>query len=192
MAKIFGIWKSRRSSGGRLYSTAILLLVGLWCLVVRSGSGQSTPKSAAELIASISHADHPQPELRLFTCGETEQVRSERQLARDLVRLGKLAIPDLDQALDSIERDGEASPLYSKAGWLLYAYVRIEGPQAAPRLVRLRISPTFTSLRLTLDYAGALSLNVTSYVSSFRPPGSVLICRRREPRDALDQLILSL
>jgi hypothetical protein len=48
------------------------------------------------------------------------------------------------------------------------------------------------SLRPTFDKSIALSLGLTSYVSSAREDGPIVVCRRQEPRDALDQLIQSL
>jgi hypothetical protein len=38
----------------------------------------------------------------------------------------------------------------------------------------------------------ALSLGLTSYVSSGREGGRLIICRRQEPKDALDELLLAL
>ena len=58
--------------------------------------------------------------------------------------------------------------------------------------MRMMRSPKLDSLHISLDRAIALSLGLTSYVSSGREGGPLIICRRQEPRDALDELLLAL
>jgi hypothetical protein len=53
-------------------------------------------------------------------------------------------------------------------------------------------SPKLDSLHISLDRAIALSLGLTSYVSSGREAGQMIICRRKEPKDALDEFLLAL
>jgi hypothetical protein len=170
-----------------------LLLLGLALLLASSGNGQAANQSPSELIRSLSHIDRQEATngVRIVTCGETEELRQERAKTRELVRLDNAAIPDLERALDSLEKEGQNSRLFRKAGWFLLAYARIQGPAATPRLRRMIRSPKLISLRLNLDQAIALSLGLTSYVSSLRERGEVLVCRRQEPRDALNQLIIS-
>jgi len=76
--------------------------------------------------------------------------------------------------------------------WLFFAYARILGPSAAPRLLRMRRNPKLAHARRSLDDALALSLGLTSYVSGMGGPSPTLICRFELPRDALDKLVVSL
>ncbi|PWU09994.1 MAG: hypothetical protein C5B51_05195 [Terriglobia bacterium] len=112
-------------------------------------------------------------------------------VASELAQIGRAAIPDIELALDSVEQEGTSSKFFSAAGWLVFAYSRIQGPSTVPWLTRMIENPKLASYRLVLDHAVALSLGLTSYVSSLRNPEGVFICRRKEPRDALDQLVLS-
>jgi hypothetical protein len=89
-----------------------------------------------------------------------------------------------------LKKDGEDSPYFS--GWFLFAYARAQGPAAASRLVRMFRSPKLDSLQISLDRAIALSLGLTSYVSSGRESGQMIVCRRQEPKDALDEFLWAL
>lgn len=125
------------------------------------------------------------------TCGSFGMsAEKERAAARSLVRSGRAAIPEIDAALDSIREKGIYSPSSAKAKWLLYAYAKIEGPAAFPRLQQLRGDPSFRFLDSALDIASALSLGQTSYVTSWRREPSYDPCIAPTPRDALDQLVL--
>jgi hypothetical protein len=169
-----------------------LLWIVITLLLTTNVTGQTSLVSPSELIQDLAKADpHDKSRLRVVTCGDTDELRQDRTIARELVRLDKAAIPELERALDSIEKGGEKSKFFRKAGWMLLAYARIQGPAATPRLRRMITRDKLSSLRIVLDQATALSLGLTSYVSSPREPGEVLICRRQEPRDALDQLIMS-
>lgn len=155
--------------------------------------GQVREPSAAELIASLTEAKSQESKgtVRIFTCGQSEQDRREQSTVRAIVALGQVAIPDLERALDSIASLGKKSRFVSKAGWLLLAYAKVQGPTASRRLQRMIATPELAFLRFNLDQAMALSLGLTSYVSGVRDPGIVFSCRFQQPRDPLDQLILS-
>jgi hypothetical protein len=125
----------------------------------------------------------------LFTCG---LERSERAAARTLADLGDSALPEIERALDLIEKDQQQSKFAIGAPWLLAAYARVLGTRAYPRLRRMMNNPDLSLIRLNLDYSVALSLGLTSYVSGHRPSGEVFHCtRHEEPRDALDELIIA-
>ena len=71
----------------------------------------------------------------------------------------------------------------------MHAYALIERSAALPQLVRMSQEPGFEFMLFSLDDAIALSLGLTSYVST---PGEVppaSLCRRPQPKDTLDQLI---
>jgi hypothetical protein len=150
---------------------------------------QAAAQPASELIMSLREELPMRP--RDFGCGDAHEPRG-RGIAVQLVQLGKAAVPDILQALDSLEAKGEASGLFPNAAWVFFAYAGIEGPAAVPRLrTMLKNSETMSHQR-NLDYAIALSLNLTSYVSGSAARSWFSICRRGEPRDALDELIASL
>ena len=126
--------------------------------------------------------------LGLSSCSDRTD---DRIAARSLVKLGKAAVPAIEQALDSIVGSGQWSAFTPNAGWLLLAYAKIEGPRAYPRLRAMISDPKLTNIGLNFDAAAALSLGLTSYVTVSRLPIRSFHCRRgAEPRDALDQLIL--
>ena len=156
------------------------------------------------------------------SCGALYSAALDSERAtKSLVELGGAAMPDLEDELDSIERGGEVSALFSNDAWLLFAYARIYGPAAFPRLhrlARLARGPDLADLRGGLDSSIAASLGLTSYVSGVREPmdgfhsvldfslaaslglssdGStlgpmpVVRCGPQEPRDALDEVILA-
>jgi hypothetical protein len=175
--------------------TAIKLRVlGTLLLLAPSAFGQLGTKSVPELIASLRNTERQQNANRahigVVGCGITQELLRKRSVARELGSRGEAAVPELDRVLESIERDGEDSPYFS--GWFLFAYARAQGPAAASLLVRMRRSPKLDSLQISLDQAIALSLGLTSYVSSGRVSGELIICRRKEPKDALDEFLWAL
>jgi hypothetical protein len=173
---------------------AMLHLIGSLLLLAPCALGQLSSRSVSELIASLTSSEQRQninrpAILGVFGCGITQKLLQERSVARELAGRGKAAIPELDRVLDSIERDGEDSLFFN--GWFLFAYAKAQGPAAAPRLMRMIRNPKLDSLHITLDRATALSLGLTAYVSSGRVDGPLIVCRRQEPKDALDDFILA-
>jgi hypothetical protein len=162
------------------------------------GSAQTKEQSPDNLIRFLTYqSDRPSNLIRdlgLFTCGSANALaRENRAAAASLVRLGASAIPSLEGALDSIEQQGEHSEFSPGALWLLAAYAKIDGPAAYPRLRRMISEPRLDFLQPGLDNAVALSLDLTSYVSSSRqiPVGMMILCDGGSPRDFLDQFILA-
>jgi hypothetical protein len=175
----------KRHSFAALFA-ALALLAG-------SASGQTRSDSASALIKTLSKPrPKGQPIVVRFHCGMIIGPRRERQTAKELVQLGRTALPDLERAFDSIEGKGWESSLYENAGWLFFAYARILGPAAVPRLQRMATNPKLRNARRSLDDALALSLGLTSYVSGMGYPSPSLVCGRDLPRDALDKLVVSL
>jgi hypothetical protein len=157
------------------------------------GSGQTGTGSPSALIRSLSK-ERPKgrPIIAIFRCGLIDGTLWERRTAGDLVQLGRTALPALERALDSVEKKGWQSDLYENAHWLFFAYARVLGPAAAPRLLRMRKNPKLAEMRRSIDDALALSFRLTSYVSGAGGPSPSLGCRGEQPRDALDQLVESL
>jgi hypothetical protein len=133
-------------------------------------------------------------EFGAFSCGSADaEGREDRAAAASLVKLGSSAIPSLEGAFDSLEEQGRRSEFSTGAAWLFYAYAKIEGPTALLRLRRMISNPGLNFLQPSLDYAVALSLGLTSYVSSSRqiPAGEMIYCDGEMPRDTLDELVLA-
>ena len=145
--------------------------------------GQTNEQSPSDLISFLTD---PYRHVT-FRCG---LVSTDRAAAASLAKLGDAALPSLERAFDSLDSRGERSEFATSAGWLALAYAKIKGPDAYPRLARLIANPKLAFLRIDLDAAAELSLALTSYLDSSRPPSDV-VCRAAQPRDALDRLILT-
>lgn len=166
-------------------------LFAVLALVAVSASGQTRSDSASALISSLSPTPpNGKPIIVSFHCGMITGPLWERQTANKLAQLGKTALPDLERASDSIENKGSKSGF--NMHWLFFAYARILGPAAAPRLLRMTKNPKLADTRRSLDDALALSLGLTSYVSDMGGKSRPVICRAQLPRDALDELLVSL
>lgn len=174
----------------RVAVVGMLALVGLLPRIVM---GQTHEDSPEELIGFLTYqSGRPGRTLVLAGISGCGHFQEDRAAAKSLARLGVSAIPYVDPALDSIEKTGAGSEYAVGAEWLLDAYAEIAGPAAFVRLRKMASNPNLAFIRPRLDSAIALSLSLTSYVSGSRVPSRILRCSRRgEPRDALDQLILS-
>jgi hypothetical protein len=173
--------------------SSVALLAALTFLSVGGATGQTRSETPSALIRSLSiERRKGDPIIFSFRCGMINGPMWERRTARELVQLGRTAVPFIERAFDSIESKGWQSSLYENAGWLFFAYARILGPAAVPRLQRMAQNPKLTDERRTFDDALALSLGLTSYVSGWGGSPLSLGCRRELPRDALDGLVVSL
>jgi hypothetical protein len=150
-------------------------------------------QAASDLITFLNYrGDRPGKGLVLLGVSGCGHFKEDRDAAISLVKLGTLALPNIEEALDSIENVGKRSEFAFNGGWLTGVYAKIKGPEALPRIRSMLANPNLDFLRLDLDRAVALSLNITSYVSGSRTPMRVFHCgRSEEPRDALDKLILA-
>jgi hypothetical protein len=122
---------------------------------------------------------------------QSADAEEERKAAKQLVKWGAAAIPLLEKSLDSIEEMGQQSEFASGARWLLPAYAEIMGPAARTRLRRMGVNAKLGFLDVALDQSKAISLSITSYVSARRAPMRRFLCRRQQPQDDLDQLIMA-
>jgi hypothetical protein len=188
---------------------------------------QIVPTSPADLIKYLTYqTDRPNKhgmtkgESTMFSCGPSlAEERDNRALTLSLVNMGDAAVPAIEQALDSFEAKGEASPVATEVGWLLLAYARLKGPGAYPRLHELYAEPRVAPFAAAIDSSVALAFGFTSYlsrvsakqmyqyhicavsdsVSSSGPaacepgehelPVQIIRCGAKEPRDYLDRLI---
>lgn len=178
-------------------SVCVVLPLVVSLILPLPGCTTSHPRerSPSDLIRLLTHqAGQPRDSRRgaAFTCGSLlTEAQKDRGIAARLVKLGAPSLPDIEGALDSVENGGPQSKFFTSSGWLLYAYARIKGPTAYPRLSRMIGKPQLGSLEYSLDVAVAVSLGLTSYVDSLRAPGPAILCRAEEPRDALDRLVLA-
>lgn len=174
-------------------------------------SAQTQPRTPEELILDITGqsglTETPAAtalRMGLFSCGFPASVAHDsRGLAKGLVDLGASATPSLEAALTSIEHQGSESPYAVNADWLLLAYAKILGPKAQRRIQDMIGVSRLHNWAVALDESMALSLGLTSYLSSWRdlpcPPNEpecrvpvrMFRCDPAQPREALDRLILA-
>lgn len=174
-------------------NTPKLSLIGAVILLAPGAVGQPGTKSVSELVRSLTSRDQPHGSgqtIGIVGCGITQEVVQQRAIARELGSRGSSAVPELDRVLGSLEKEGVDSAFFND--WFLFAYARAQGPAAVPVLMRMIRNPKLDSLYISLDRAIALSLGLTSYLSSGRGREQMVICRRQEPKDALDQFIVAL
>ena len=151
-----------------------MIALALSLLSVSSAPGRTEPKSPSDLIKYLTYqSDRPHMHGTgpASTCSsDSAKYRDDRAITKLLVGWGSLAVPAIEDALDSFEARGEESKVASKLDWLLLAYARIKGPAAFPRLRRMynrRLSVyAADSYENDLDRSVALALGLTSYVSA--------------------------
>jgi hypothetical protein len=208
-------------------SPTVTVLVAASILFGNNAAAQTPPRSPDDLVRYLTYqSDRPnmhglvKGESIVFSCGPfLGEARDDRALTNRLVAMGSSAVSSLEEALNSLEANGEKSPVAPKAHWLLLAYANVQGSAASPRLRRMIGKPVLKDCARSLDESVALSLGLTSYVSTFRklkehqckvgdsdavtlssgpckpasseiPMLNIRCDRGEEPRDALDQLIL--
>jgi hypothetical protein len=172
-----------------------LLFAGLF---LATGSEGQDRESSTALIQLLTRADLLES-MGVSTAGCSKDVE-DRAAANSLARMGPSVIPDIERALTLVENRSETSAAPPHGEWLLYAYAKIDGPVAFPRLRRMMEDPALDFLSPALDNSIALSLGLTSYVSKFHlPPPSmrfiynnrVVFCNDQEPRFGLDHFIVA-
>jgi len=174
-----------------LWLAALLVLLAV--LPGPHGTAQEQQKSASDLIRRLTYQDDQSDNpLRhgLFTCGsQRAEIQQSLPVYEALVRLGPAALPAIEETIRNVEESGQ---FVFNFHYLLWAYARIKGSSAFPRLRVMFDNPVRESLRTSLDEALALSLGLTSYVSSSRLLMRTFSCTGvLEPRQSLDQLILA-
>ena len=167
------------------------LVTLLWLPCLGIGSGQAQEQAAAAIIADLTYQSDLRPSGGFFTCGSMyAEMLENRRLAESLVKLGDSALPDIERVLDSVEQEGLRSQFGPFAGWVVFAYAKITGAAAYPRLRTMMGNPKLEFLQHALANCVSVALGLTSYVdsSSLLPD---IMCRNQEPRDALNQVILA-
>jgi hypothetical protein len=168
----------------------VLALLSLGLVVAGTGRGQTAEESAAKIIRFLIEPVGPTAQATLPRWDATRLARN-RAATSSLVALGPAAIPDLEAALDLFGRQ-EPPPFVSDgSGWLLMAYAKIRGRAALSRLRSMADSPQLAHRSVDLDWSLAVALDLTSYISASRPALDLRFGLWREPRAALDRLILA-
>jgi hypothetical protein len=170
-----------------------VLLGCLACLLAAEANGQTQDVTPSSLVKFLTRPNDGGVG-STFSCGINDGGRAMRAAAQALVSQGQTALPAIEQALDLLENgDARAS---SPSSWLFYAYAKIQGRHAFPRLWTLvtKTDPASYDGLLSLPSDSmALALDLTSYVPDSRPLTRILHCVGgfQQPRDALNQLILA-
>ena len=167
----------------------LLLVIGLGATNRANGQLQNEPPSKLIKFLTYQSGRALKSSDGILGCGVDEEGLADRKTVQSLVAMGTAAIPALEEALDSIEEEGQRSVFAVNVRWLLYSYARIQGAQAFPRFRRMADNPKSDFLRFWLDDAIGLSFQLTAYVS--QQPPRMYRCRGAQPRDALNELILA-
>src|ERR1700683_219887 len=122
------------------------LVLALGTAIAAGGAlSQAVGKFPADIIRLLTYQSGRKldPSLALgFTCGSLgTEIAENRAMAKSLVELGRSATPDLAKALDSVDARGDRSEYFINSAWLIYAYARIEGSAAYPRLWKMVGNP---------------------------------------------------
>lgn len=127
-----------------------------------------------------------------FSCQVDFRAIQDRRAYDSLIRLGSAAMPALERYLDSLQHaeDGDVYVVAYNSQWVLYAYAKVAGRAALPRFFQMARDPKLLFLRLSLANSFALALDLTGYVSRLSH-GAGVLCRPRQPRDGLNQIIVA-
>jgi hypothetical protein len=171
----------------------VLLLLGL--LAASNADSQVQDRSPSDLVRFLTYQSgrYKKPMLGLVSslCRIDQDGLEDRAAAKSLIGFGAVSVPPIEDVFDALDKGRRETDLGLNFGWLVYAYARIKGPAAYPRLWRMAAKPEFEDFQVTLDDSIALAFGLTSYVSSFRRPMAIIHCRPPQPREALDHLILA-
>jgi len=177
-----------RSLQLRLASLGALALLGLGLGASGIGEGQAAQGSAEEIIRFLTRPREPVTEVVPMDTRFGRLPERDRAAANSLVALGPAAIPAIEAALDHLERS-DPGTFGPGSRWLLFAYAKIRGSSALPRLRSMDDHPRLEYLRNDLDTSLAIALGLTSYVSVSHYGYALGCCK--EPREALDQFVLA-
>jgi hypothetical protein len=153
--------------------------------------GQAKEQSPSDFIALLADTSFGRDDA-IFDCGSLAAGTEKRRgWARSLAALGPPAVPAIEEALNSAEKEGMQSKFAPGAGWLSLAYAKVRGRAAFPKLRELLGNPRLEPFQNMLGESVALSLGLTSYLASSAIPLDSDMCASLEPRHSLDRLILA-
>ncbi len=166
---------------------ASLISAVLWTQAAAFGL-QPGSQTAEELVASLTE--------RKPVCAISAGAFRERHRAFELIAKGPAALPLLEEAMDQME-DGREYGMSCGIEWLLYAYARMRGPAAYPRLKHALTNQRSKYLHREIEVAIAVSLGLTSVITSLDQAVALYgIGQQRDsfgfamPQYSLDSLLL--
>lgn len=138
-----------------------LYLLALFVSATASLFAQGRQESVPDLVASLT-----KPKLVCVIRGFTTPY--ERGQAMALLALGEAAIPQIEEALDSLQQGKTQGTCGTE--WLLYTFARLRKETAYSRLKAMLSNPNLAPLSRGIENAMAVSLQLTSVVSSLGTP----------------------
>jgi len=173
-----------------------VLLFGAALLMVCCTGQSQTADSAEDIVRQMFAISNPSSEaiVGVAGCGESTDYSRLRNLERALVAYGTSALPAIENAIDALQREPAVRVRSGRAvEWVLNAYAQIGKELAFRRIVQMIGDPDLASFRVELDRAAALSIGLTSYVSSLSASALAFHCGRgEEPRDSFSKMIYAL
>lgn len=149
--------------------------------------------SPSQLVKFVTYQNRSDAYDGTLTCiADSPAKKKDQEAIERLVSFGERSAPALEQEFDAISKkggDGQHTPNLQQ---LFYVYARIRGARAFPLLRDMELRPNLGSETVSIDGAIAVALGLTSYLSIAHPSLRVLVdCQGQQPRDALDQMIVS-
>ena len=172
----------------RAFFGPVVLLGCLASPLAPEANGQPQDQSPSGLVKFLMR---PTDVGTTVSCAIDYDTRINRAVAKALVSQGQAALPAVEQALDLLKKPGARYSVPPGLYLLLYAYAKIQGQSAFPRLWDLNTDPELWPLEMDSSQAIALALGLTSYVPENLSLARILRCLGPQPRDALNQLILA-
>lgn len=148
--------------------------------------------SAQELINFIViHQPEKQWPEDILGCGADETTNARRAAAKELLKRGDSVVAEIEAELAVLNQTKDQSRITANADWLLCVYAAIRGAESVQAIVDF--SGVAGLSRPLVRSAISMALQITSFVPSTlaSTSGNRIRCRQSEPRDALDDLILS-
>ena len=148
-----------------------------------------SPSQLVKFVTYQNRSDIFDPTLN---CIATGPAKRDQEAIERLVSLGERSVPALEQEFGAISNKRDDAQYSKNTALLLYAYARIRGAGAFPRLRKMDLSQHFSFAIVSLDGAIAVALGLTSYLSIAHPSLRVLVnCEGQQPSDALGQMIVA-
>jgi hypothetical protein len=149
--------------------------------------------SPSQLVKFVTYQNRSDAYDGTLTCvADSPAKKKDQDAIERLVSLGERSVPALEQEFGAISKKGENGQYTPNLQRLFYVYARVRGARAFPLLRDMELRPHFSSETVPIDGAIAVALGLTSYLSIAHPSERLLAaCQGQQPRDALDQMIVS-
>jgi hypothetical protein len=149
--------------------------------------------SPSQLVKFVTYQNRSEAFDGAIECVPTSPSQKRDQEVIDrLVSLGERSGPAIEEEFAAVSKKGENGRYTPNIQQLFYAYAKVRGPRAFPRLREMELSQQFSFVTGTLDGAIAVALGMTSYLSIAHSSARIVVaCLGQQPRDALDQMIVA-